>query len=94
MRPIDMYRLIGLTPKRTCSEKKLYSLREDAAKAAREHNQRLVCGAMVEYWCGRHLGWHIGHNDKRWSTYQMMLGYIMWFKAWEAETKRASQRPL
>ena len=82
MRPMDMYRYIGFRPKRrNCSGKKRYLSREDAARAAREYNERIVFGGMGEYWCDRHQAWHIGHRDKHRVAHQMMLTSILWFQA-------------
>ena len=82
MRPIDMHRYIGFTPKRrSCSEKDRYSSREDAVRAAREHNWQYVCGDMVEYRCDRHQAWHIGHRDKHRAANEMLLTSIVWFQA-------------
>ncbi len=85
MRSDDMYRYIGLTPRKSdCSEKERYLLQADAARAALEHKRRFICEDMGEYWCRRHLVWHIGHRDKRRASRETMLVCIMWFKAWEA----------
>ena len=92
MRPMDMYRYIGFRPKRqNCSEKKQYSSREDAAKAAREYNQRIVFGDMGEYRCDLHQAWHVGHRDKHRVANEMLLVCILWFKAQKAETERRKQ---
>ena len=89
MRPKDMYRLIGFTPRRSnCSEKMRYSSREDAASAADEYNQQVVFGDMSGYPCARHQAWHIGHRYKHRVAHEMLLACVMWFKAWEAEIKR------
>ena len=62
----DVYRYIGLPHKRrNCGDKSLYSIRAYAARAARDHNRRIVCEGMGEYWCSSHQGWHVGHSYRQ-----------------------------
>lgn len=80
MRIIDMHRYIGFRPKRrSCSEKKRYSNRDDAAGAAHEYNRLVVFGDVCEYWCHRHQCWHIGHTDKHRMANQRMREDVKFF---------------
>lgn len=89
MRTYEMYRYLAFVPKRpNCSEKTRFSSREDAERAADEHNQRVVFADMNAYECDRHQAWHIGHRYKHRAAHQALVAYIIWFEAWEAKWSR------
>ena len=86
MRIGDAYRYVGLRHKRrNCGHKRVYSSRADAARAASDHNRRIVCEGMREYWCSSHQDWHTGHSYRRRDAHIEMKALVEFFVLWEAQ---------
>ncbi len=76
----ESYQTIGYRYQpRTCAEKKLYPSRAGAVDTAETHNRRYICVGMVEYYCRRHSGWHVGHSGKRRALDREFLDAVRWF---------------
>ncbi len=86
MRISDAYRYVDFPHKgRSCGWKRLYSSRALATRIARDHNQRIVCEGMGEYWCSSHQGWHVGHPYRRRDAHMEMKALVEFFILWETQ---------
>ena len=70
----------GVVPKSPCSTKKRYPTQAEAAHAAQEHMRRIICVGFAEYWCDRHLAWHVGHPYARSKANRVYRECMLYFE--------------
>ena len=75
------YRREGYKPTNSCSGKRRYLNRADAARAVRQHTQRVICIGYNEYWCERHQAWHVGHPNKNRKKIKVIRECVEYFAA-------------
>ena len=78
MRPNDAFRNTGYTRwGQSCEDKTLYQSQEEAKRAAREYEHRVLFSEMNAYPCPQHNVWHIGHAHKRLRAYRAFVAHYL-----------------
>ena len=80
MKTGEMYDYINYKRKPSgCAGKTKYPTSEDAAKAARDYERRILFTSMNAYHCARCKWWHKGHDNKRWLITPQFREDVEWF---------------